>query len=196
MPRLRDLLQAPRSLLQAVYRKSFNHYPPLPWIPFSASAFLDRIIQPSWTVLEVGAGYSTPWLAQRCATLTAIEANAEWRNRIRTVTEARGLSNVRFRDEVEGGGMAGYSEFPDESLDLALIDGGPRERCVKNVLTKIRRGGYVYLDNTDVPALVAGGGSILLDWVNHDRRYFRFFVGFVPGSFVVSEGLLVQRPPA
>lgn len=55
----------------------------IPWLTFPAIAFLDRLPLQGKTVLEVGAGSSTIYWAQRGMTGCTIEANEDWAVQIR-----------------------------------------------------------------------------------------------------------------
>ena len=51
----------------------------------------------------------------------------------------------------------------DESFDFALVDGYRRDVAVSTAIRKVRPGGFVYLDNSDVPdAEHSSARSILL----------------------------------
>ncbi|NGX49316.1 MAG: hypothetical protein K940chlam5_00914 [Candidatus Anoxychlamydiales bacterium] len=39
--------------------------------------------------------------------------------------------------------------YPDEYFDLVFVDGRARSSCIKHALPKIRKGGYLILDNAD-----------------------------------------------
>lgn len=190
----RNLLNAPRSLVQAVLRKALGRHPRLPWLPFSVIRRLDSIIRPDWKVVEIGSGMSTLWLAARCRSVTSVEAGRKWHARLSDIIESKGLTHVDLRFEMAGHIMSDFSEHEDGSLDLVIVDGGPREDCVRNALEKIRPGGYIYVDNTDDRKLVGAAEQILLEWVDGDERYHEYHVDFLPGSFWVVEGLLAQRP--
>jgi predicted O-methyltransferase YrrM len=42
------------------------------------------------------------------------------------------------------------SEFSDGTFDFMLIDGIRRTDCVRNVISKVKSVGWIYLDNTDM----------------------------------------------
>jgi predicted O-methyltransferase YrrM len=180
------------SLWQAVVRKLTGHIPRQPWIPFSARAALERRIRPDFHVWEIGAGYSTLWLADRVSSLVSIEASKDWHDRLSEIIRAERITNLDLRFVWRADLMADFSELPDGSLDLLFIDGGPRGLCLERGFAKVRSGGYVYLDNWDTKEF--WGNAV--DFPERNAALFsecRSFIDFVPAQVGVYEGLLIRK---
>lgn len=64
-----------------------------------------------------------------------------------------------------------------------------REDCVKVALRKLRTGGSIYLDNTDM-SVVRGAERALLREVKARGGRVRYFVDFSPATLIVQQGLL------
>src|ERR1035437_4030189 len=75
---LRNIINAPRSLVSAVARRYMRRPPIVPFIPYSASKYLNGVINTNTVVVEVGAGYSTVWLARRSAQVHSFEWSRDW----------------------------------------------------------------------------------------------------------------------
>lgn len=178
-------------LYLATKRKYLNQYPEMPWIPFSAISKLNTIIKSDWKVLEIGAGMSTLWLSNRAEKVISIEADLDWYNKLSTIISDRKISNIDLQYKWIGEDMADFSNFPDNYFDLIYIDGGPREWCCNSAKAKIKKGGYIYLDNSDNQSLSENGADVLRAFVNNDQNKIDLFVDFVPGNIMVNEGLLV-----
>lgn len=130
-----------------------------PWIVPDALDFLNEIVSPDWRVFEWGAGGSTVYFARNCQSVISIEHNTEWIDRVNKMLV--GLDNVdlrhvrglpkdvkdRFRPYADA-----ILEFPDESFDLISVDGEASCRgwCVTNALPKLRIGGWLLLDNSNL----------------------------------------------
>lgn len=84
----------------------------LPWFSWAAIRWLDRWLQPSFTVHELGGGGSTLWFAQRVARVVTLESDARWLARL----EGEIPHNVTL---VHG---ASPSALPAEHADLIVID--------------------------------------------------------------------------
>ena len=185
---------APRALLSAVARKLFDYRPPRPWISYRAVEFLAAKMKPDWRVIEFGSGMSTLWLAPRCEYLHSIEISKEWYELVSR--RLRGAKHVRYelRSPLD---YCDVSDYPDASVDLAFVDGAWRQRCVENVVSKIRPGGILYLDNTDLEGNESGGEihqaeAAALSACKARGGTYRYFVDFRPSRFEVTQGLLVQ----
>lgn len=180
-----------RSFRGAIARKRLGQYPELPWIPFSAIKALDTLIQADWRVWEIGSGMSTLWLARRAGHVTSVEASREWHARLSQIVMDRGVKNIDLRYRWVASEMADFSNVPDQSLDLLYVDGGPRDTCLANGISKVKPGGYAYLDNWDIDEFWSGSRDLLnrLDLLGPRARRF---VDYVPGTVGPTEGLLVQ----
>ena len=191
---LKGAIYAPRALAGTVARKFFDLRPVRPWISYRAVKFLDGNIRPDWHVIEFGSGMSTLWFVRRCGFLHSIENNPHWHELLSRRLE--GAKHVRYElrslDE-----YSDVSDYPDASVDLAFVDGAWRSRCVENVLSKIRPGGYLYLDNTDLEGDQPDGEipraeAMALSACKARGGSYRYFVDFRPTRFEVTQGLLVQ----
>lgn len=126
-------------------------HPDAPWLTADAVEFLNVWLQPAHTGLEWGAGRSTAWLARRVATLTSVESDVRWHDRVQGQIAAQALTNVTLllmaADSPDYPGVV--ERFPDVSLDFALVDGvnATRADCVAAVLPKIRPGGLCVIDD-------------------------------------------------
>ena len=117
------------------------------------------------------------WFAQRVRHITSVEGRRSWFEEVGcwlakhdlaervTLCLAEVTSEYDFsKEEIERyAGM--IDKIEDGSLDFVLVDGHFREACLANVFTKIRLGGLLIIDNTDVlPA------SILDCFIPHDSH--------------------------
>jgi predicted O-methyltransferase YrrM len=187
-----NLPNGPVSLLQALRRKAFDRYPELPWIPFAAIRYLNTVIRKEWRVWEIGSGMSTLWLSRRVDCVTSIEADTGWYQRLQQMIVERGANNIDLRFEWRGHLMSDFSDVKDSSLDLLFIDGGPRSDCLINGFSKVRPGGYIYMDNTDVAEFWPGLAAFL-DKRSGEISDVHRFVDYVPGILAVNEGTAVRK---
>jgi hypothetical protein len=56
---------------------------PLPWFTYGAIEFLQRVVRPSDSVFEYGAGHSTLWWQAHVQRVCAVEHDTEWCERLR-----------------------------------------------------------------------------------------------------------------
>ncbi|NIV32843.1 MAG: hypothetical protein GWN58_26375 [Anaerolineae bacterium] len=128
-----------------------------PWIPYRAIEFLATIVSPDWYVFEWGSGSSTIYWAQRCTWVLSVEDDATWHQRaldrlavqlctgydVKLIPVHPTLYYGPYADVIKG--------WPDEYFDLVFVDGKARFGCVSNGLAKIKPGGWLLLDNSDMP---------------------------------------------
>lgn len=167
--------------------------PELPYISFRAIRWMRRTIRQDWKVLEFGSGSSTIWLAKRCALLVSIETSQAWYERIagRVAEVAIGRVDYRLRPAGEAHHV---DDYDDNSFDLVIVDGPNRNLAIETALLKARRGGFIYLDNVDLP--VPGNQLAFQSALRAVGReaVVRLFVDFTPARLYVTEGVLFRKP--
>ncbi|MBI1801757.1 MAG: class I SAM-dependent methyltransferase [Chloroflexi bacterium] len=182
------LWYAPAAVLGNLLKIYFNYRPPAPWFSYRACRTLNRLIRKDWRVLEFGSGMSTLWLARRCGTLHSIEDDPQWYEVVRRLVG----TGIRYELRTAAA-YADLSEYPDGFFDLVLVDGLARDQCVRSSVPKVKPGGYLYLDNSDLQdeALRRAEGCVL-DAVKQRHGQVRYFTDFAPTLASVTQGLLAR----
>jgi len=136
--------------------------PDAPWLVPAAIAFIEKELRPEFVGFEWGSGRSTLWFARRVRYITSVEGRRAWYDEVRSwlvkddlaervslrlseVTSEHNFSSEeieRYAQAIDGVG--------DGSLDFILVDGHFREACLRRVANKLRIGGLLIIDNTDV----------------------------------------------
>jgi len=188
---LGGLCYLPQAIASTILRKLLGHRPEVPWLGYRAIRRLHGLIRNDWRLLEFGSGMSSLWFARRCRLLVSIESDESWYARLSRYFTERGLSNIDYRLSTPEE-YACVEDYADHSFDFVLIDGIRRNEAARTAIAKARRGGFVYLDNTDVPwdeyraareTLLRAAGS------PHKLHYFN---DFCPTQCSVHQGLLIQ----
>ena len=117
--------------------------PDAPWITKDAVKFLSDYLKSSDRVAEFGSGRSTRFFARRCASVLSFEHNPEWHQCVETSLAAEGMTNVDYRLRLNASYYEDITNEPDNSFDIALIDGVFRGDCALNALPKLRKGGLI-----------------------------------------------------
>ncbi|MCH9811829.1 class I SAM-dependent methyltransferase [bacterium] len=126
---------------------------PVPWVTDGANEFLEEFFQehPDAKVLEFGSGASTVWFSKKTKHLYSVEHNPSWHKLVvKTIRETPecNSANCYLRKRPY------YSicdSFKDETFDLILVDGRNRKGCILSALPKLKKGGYLMLDNSERP---------------------------------------------
>ena len=129
----------------------------LPWMPYSTILKLHSLIRKDFNILETGCGGSSLFFLQRCKTLTSLEHDKKWilalENKIST-PNYKNRWTLALKDlKTDTFNKSPYLDFlttqKDESFDLISIDGRLRNESLKIASYKVKRGGFILLDNSD-----------------------------------------------
>ena len=147
------LCLSPRELAYSgctwILDKCFGYRPSIPWyVPDANRMIMERDWKES-TCFEYGAGYSTVWYARHFAHVYAAEHQPEWLAKVTTMVAA--CNNVTLFDCPD---PEDYIRAIDQSgvdyFDLISIDGVHRNESFFYAVNRLRPGGFLVLDNTDV----------------------------------------------
>ena len=107
--------------------------------------FMDAHLTPESRALEFGAGYSTPWLAQRCGQLVSYETSPMWYRTAKDECEGMGVDLRLFVDPKDAAGTGPY--------DLALVDCREdlRLAAAKVAWGEVAPGGWLVFDDAQRP---------------------------------------------
>ena len=129
-----------------------------PWLALGAILTLERLLQPTWRVLELGSGGSTVFWGKRCGSVQSFETDATWAQRV--TESAKGLNvsvthcaNVEIISKYVG-------IIPSRSIDLLVIDhNDPARQAIRRnpnrlplamaALHTLKPGGWLLVDNYD-----------------------------------------------
>ena len=166
--------------------------PERPWIVPAAIGFLRRRIRSGWSVLELGAGRSTPWFARRAGAVLSFEDNEFWADQARERLRELGLTNVVLRHLPVEGFKNEVDLLPESSFDLVVVDflesaAVTRVDVLKPAIRKVRPGGLLLLDDSDRPGY-AEAFELLAGW------RFRKFAGVKDGWPEACETGFFRRP--
>ena len=185
----------PKALIGTLLRKTVGYRPLKPWIAYRAINELENLIQKDWKILEFGSGMSTVWLAQQCDHVHIIEHNRAWYDKVCEIIKQKNVTNITYEYR-ERTNYTDLSALEDNYFDFVLIDGLQRSDCVKSSLSKLKRPGYVYLDNCDKHFVEDGtmkqGEEMLLDIAKEKQGEIKYFTDFAPCQLVANQGLLIE----
>jgi hypothetical protein len=149
-----------RYRIQAGLRATFH--PDEPSLTPHAVKQLEGLLATGSIGAEWGSGNTTRWFARRTKHLTSFETTPAYYDQVAAALRAEGLSNVDYRliphdfegeeDEQEmhrNPFVRAAYDFPDETLDYALVDSAPRGCLCVGVMPKLKRGGVLILDNAN-----------------------------------------------
>jgi predicted O-methyltransferase YrrM len=136
-----------------IYRRL---HPDRPYYTPGAIAELEAVLNRSSIVFEWGSGVSTIWFARRVASITSIEHDASWFQKVSGWLREADIAGATVRHVPdESGSFHSYSsailEYPDNSFDLIAIDGRARVACAQHAVNKLKPNGHLLLDDSQRP---------------------------------------------
>jgi predicted O-methyltransferase YrrM len=153
-----------------------------------AIKFLDKIFRPGMKVLELGGGNSSLWFLERGANLTTYEHSSDWgtylTSRINSKPEFyyTGKMNLKIMQGEET--VRDLESHDDHTFDIILVDSmndfTRRNDCMRAAMKKVKKGGWLILDNSDNP--VNWRGADLLNGKDMIK-----FTGYSPMSLFVCQ---------
>jgi predicted O-methyltransferase YrrM len=159
-----------------------------PWWPYPAIRHLGGLVRKSWRVLEFGSGASTPWLARLARDVVSLESDRDWYSRVKTRLKVVGYSNVDLRLRDSQDDYVTVDRYSQGGFDLVIVDGAWRDQCAHTSVRLVRPGGYIYLDNSDVPD---PDHRSAVKTILRAAKTVKRFVGLSPGTVAVNQGLLI-----
>ena len=188
---LTGLFYLPRCVATIVALKLFGLRPEIPWLGFRAIKFLDELIERDWKILEFGSGMSTLWFAKRCGLVVSIESDKIWHEKIQAILREMEFKNVDYLFRVADQ-YHSFNEYEDSFFDLVLVDGFDRDKTMQTAIKKVKHGGYIYLDNSDVPYHEHQTAKGILLKAASSKTRVHVFNDLYPTQLSVNEGILVQ----
>lgn len=167
----------------------------IPWITDSAALWLGKNLKRKMNVFEWGSGGSTFFISKRVKSIISIEHDTKWYRMMKQIIRFKDLQNISYKlirpergnkipleykssdESFSGKTFQKYCEsildYSNEFFDLVVVDGRARVGCVQKAVDKVKRGGYLILDNSEREEYKKAF-SILKNWKRVD------FEGFGP----------------
>lgn len=136
-----------------------------PWWNERAIRYLGSCVRRGDRVFEWGSGGSTVWLVGLGARVTSVEHDPQWVAKVKDRCPEADVRAIPGTDEgtlatewvhiYEGPRyfddyVAAIDEFADESFDVVIVDGICRAACLRRGAPKVRPGGVIVLDDSDM----------------------------------------------
>lgn len=181
-----------RALGTTIVRRLFDKRTEVPWLTYSATREIERHFQKvkEPVVFEYGAGMSTVWFSRRAKELVSVENNPAWVDIVHRIVPDVPITLRQGPDY-----PAYIDRYPDQFFDLILLDGLVRHECYDHAFEKLKVGGLLVIDNTDVD-LQPGGEMLQVEQRlqrDKDRLSIRRYPGWMPNFFYVIETTICER---
>lgn len=138
---------------------------PLPWITYPCIEFLNRLNLKDCNVFEFGSGSSTLYWSQKSRSVTSIEKDKQWFDKVQGDLP----SNCTLS---HAGADLDYIQHINQyksKFDIIIIDGAVRYPCAQEALKNISDRGFIILDNTEwypkTAKLLTSAGYTQIDFI-------------------------------
>jgi len=149
-----------------------------PWMSFSAVQFLKEITTKDMRVFEYGSGGSTLFWITRVKETISVEHDTSWYSNMKNHPDTQAAQNFRYilaepandpefgkkRFEnpddyisadpaYKGKNFEEYAKsidsYPDNYFDIVVVDGRARPSCIKHGIPKLKKNGWLIIDNSE-----------------------------------------------
>lgn len=185
-PRLLKLLFSMNSsgyLHEIGWINSFNNqmpmdkaFEPLPWVTYSFIDFISDRLSKTMDIFEYGSGNSTLWYAKKVNSVTSVEHDENWFEKIKNNMPKN--VNINYQTLIYDGE---YSTFPtklNKKFDIIIVDGRDRVNCIKNAINNVKEKGIIVLDDSERKSYQEGINFLL----SNNFKKIDFW-GISPGLF-------------
>ena len=187
---LAGLRYLPHSVWSVLLLKAFGYRQRVSWLGYRAVKRLRSLIRPDWTILEFGSGMSSLLFAQLCKQLVSVESDPSWFEQVQLLLAESELPDVDYRLR-SAEQYTLHPDLPDGAFDLGVVDGIVRDEAAVVAVQKVKPGGYVFFDNSDVPwPEYKAARRVLLEAAAADGIWF--FNDLCPFQIQVNESMLIR----
>jgi hypothetical protein len=150
----------------------------MPWMPFSAIQFLEKVVAKDMRIYEYGSGGSTVFFGKKAKEVFSTEHDSEWKHNVEEYLRKYNFSNCtinlvepnsncnvhrksiedpdsyisddsRYVEQSFEDYAASIDKYPHNYFDIVLIDGRARPSCFKHSVSKVKSNGFIILDNAE-----------------------------------------------
>lgn len=131
---------------------------PFPWMTLPFIHFIESRLNPSMSLFEFGCGNSTKYFEQKVGSVTAVEHDKSWYERIRS--EVRPNTEIVFCDLDDGDRYVTAAARKERTYDVIVIDGRKRISCMEHSIGSLSSSGVIIFDDAERKEYNAGIRSI------------------------------------
>ncbi len=149
---------------------------PLPWVTYSFIDFIVNRLNNTMEIFEFGSGNSTLWYSSKVNTVTSVEHDSIWFEKIKENMPEN--VNINYKELIYNGEYSNFSNTLEKKFDIVIVDGRDRVNCMKNAIYSIKENGVIVLDDSEREQYRKGIDFLL----NNDFKKIDFW-GISPGLF-------------
>jgi len=140
----------------------------VPWMNYCVVAFLEQRLQNDLRLFEYGSGFSTIFFSRLVASVTSVEHDQAWFDKL--TPRLAGNVELLLRREDANGDYCRSIHATGQRYDVVVVDGRDRVNCIKQSLGTLSSRGVILLDDSQRSeygeglALARSQGYLTLDF--------------------------------
>lgn len=119
----------------------------LPWVTYSFIDFIKERINKNQHIFEYGSGSSTIFYALRAGTVTSVEHDKGWLDKIKNTSPAN--AEMIYCQLETDGEYAKKAILLNKKFDIIIVDGRDRVNCCKYSVDALSPNGVLILDDSE-----------------------------------------------
>ena len=119
----------------------------LPWVTYSFIDFIKERINKSQSIFEYGSGNSTIFYAERAGSVTSVEHDKSWFEKVKNTSPAN--AEMIYCELQRDGEYAKKATLLNKKFDIIIVDGRDRVRCCRYSVDALSPNGVIVLDDSE-----------------------------------------------
>src|ERR1700754_2095964 len=119
---------------------------PLPWMNYPVIGLFQKRLNKEMRLFEYGSGYSTLFFSELVASVTSLEYDIEWYERI-SKDLPKNAKVLLVKNDVDGSYCRAIHQT-EGLFDVVVVDGRDRVNCIKQSIAKLQGHGVILLDDS------------------------------------------------
>jgi len=119
----------------------------LPWVTYSFIDFIKERINKSQSIFEYGSGNSTIFYAERAGSVTSVEHDKSWFEKVKNTSPAN--AEMIYCELQRDGEYAKKATLLNKKFDIIIVDGRDRVRCCRYSVDALSPNGIIVLDDSE-----------------------------------------------
>lgn len=120
---------------------------PIPWNTYSFLSFIEPRLKPEFNLFEYGSGNSTIWYAKKVNSITAVEHNKEWYEKVKQMLPKN--AEVILSSETEPEIYSREITKMESKFHIIIVDGIFRNESLASSLEYLTDDGVVVFDDSE-----------------------------------------------
>jgi len=179
-----------RSFADSIFKKELpkNHANIRPWMCYPLIDFIRDRLKTQHNVFEYGSGFSTIFFANRVNSITSVEHDSEWLDKLKNALSKYQNASVYYVEDEKKYPESINIADANKNFDVVVVDGIMRVECVKFSFDFLSAQGIILLDDSGRPEYEPAFTFLAKKGFQHIS-----FSGMKPGMLRPSQGTVFYK---